>query len=728
MQHLFRLFVFLLFSTTTSIAQAPKELTLKEIWATRTFVAKSVDEGKSMKDGKHFTTLQSGDKETCIIKYEYATGKMVDTILCESKIKTNGERKMFSMEDYLFSPNEQKILLTTNSEAIYRHSSKSENVLYDLMTGNQETLSSGKQMYPEFSPDGNKISFVRDNNIFFKDLADGKEFQVTSTGLQNMIINGSADWVYEEEFSFDKAYAWSPDGKKIAYYEFDESKVKQFSMAIYGTLYPSNYTFKYPKAGERNSSVKIYIFDVPSFSNTLVNTGNDTDQYIPRIKWTNDPSTLCVVRMNRLQNKLDLLLANAKDGSSKIILTEESKTYIDITDDLYFLNDNKTFFWSSEKEGFNHLYHYDLTGKQINQLTKGNWDIIEFNGFDDERKLLYYISAESSPMERDLFSVSLDGKKKTKISSRKGTNSASFSKGFKYFINYHSDANTPSYISLHTSEGKLVRPLEENSGLVATIKDYNLPKKDFFNFTTSEGVILNGWMIKPKNFDTAKKYPVFLTIYGGPGKNTVNDQWEGHNYLWHQFLASKGYIVVSVDNRGTLARGADFKKSTYLQLGKLETMDQIEAAKYFGSLPYVDKSRIGIDGWSFGGYLSSLCMTKGADFFKAGIAVAPVTNWRYYDSIYTERFLRTPQDNAKGYDDNSPINFVKDLKGKYLLVHGTADDNVHFQNSAEMVNALIKANKQFDFFMYPDRNHSIFGNNARLHLYTMMWDFINENL
>jgi dipeptidyl-peptidase-4 len=389
---------------------------------------------------------------------------------------------------------------------------------------------------------------------------------------------------------------------------------------------------------------------------------------------------------------------------------------------------NKGFIWNSELKGFNHLYYYDNNGKLLNQVTSGNFDITELLGYDEKTKTVYYIAAEESPMVRDVYSINLTGQNKKKLSPKPGTNNVTFSEGYKFFINTNTNANTPAYISLHDNQGKLIRVLEDNSKLVTVMKEYDLSPKEFFSFKTEENVSLNGWMIKPANFDKNKKYPVLVTVYGGPGHNTVNDAWESQNYLWHQMLAQKGYIVVSVDNRGTQFRGEEFKKSTYKQMGKLETIDQIATAKYLGSLAYIDKARIGIQGWSYGGYMTSLCMTKGADYFKTGIAVAPVTNWRYYDSIYTERFLQTPQENPSGYDDNSPINFVKLLKGKYLLVHGTADDNVHYQNSIEMTTALVKANKQFDMFMYPDKNHGIYGGTTRLHLYTKMTDFITQNL
>ncbi|MGZ4093416.1 MAG: S9 family peptidase, partial [Bacteroidia bacterium] len=561
-----------------------------------------------------------------------------------------------------------------------------------------------------------------------KDLDNGSETQITTDGENNKIKNGWSDWVYEEEFSKAESFFWNSNGTKIAYIRYDESKVKEFEMAIYNGLYPEQYKFKYPKAGEDNSIVSVHIYDLASKKTVTVDIGKETNIYIPRITWTGDANILSVQRMNRLQNKLELLFADAINGTTKVILTEEAKTYIDITDDLTFLKGNKGFIWSSEKDGFNHLYQYDFTGKLVNQITKGNWDLMEFKGYDEATKTLYYVSTEVSPTDRDLYAVSLDGKSKRKLSTQKGTTDAEFSKSFKYYVSSYSNANTPTVYELHSADGKLIKVLEDNKELVAKLSEYDIAKKEFFTFKTSEGVELNGWMMKPVNFDATKKYPVFQFAYGGPGANECNNQWELFDYPWHQVLCSAGYIVVCVDNRGTLGRGREFKHSTYLQLGKLETIDQIEVAKYMGSQSYVDKNRIGFMGWSFGGYLSSLLITKGADYFKANIAVAPVTNWRYYDNIYTERFMRTPQENASGYDDNSPVNFVKNIKGKFLLIHGTADDNVHFQNSMEMNAALVKNNIPFEFMAYPNKNHGIGGGLTRVHLFSKMFEFIKLNL
>ena len=497
---------------------------------------------------------------------------------------------------------------------------------------------------------------------------------------------------------------------------------------MYNELYPTWYKFKYPKAGEDNAIVSLHIYNLKAESTKKIDTGNETDQYIPRIKWTKNPSLLSYVRLNRLQNNYELFLVDLNKFNSQLFYNEKDEFYVDIEKtEINFLEDKKHVVIISESDGYSHLYLYDINGKLVRQLTKGKWEVTEFVGFDNNLQIFYYVSNEVSPMQKHLYSISIDGISKKQITTKKGTNKVAFSKGFKYFINYHSDANTPAYITLHDSKGNEKRVLEDNKSAKEKMNDYGFVNKEFFSFKTSEDVQLNGWMIKPANFDASKKYPVYMFLYGGPGSQQVNDSWD-YNTVWYQYLAQQGYIVACVDNRGTGGRGKEFKKVTYGQLGKYETIDQIEAAKYYQTLPYVDKDRIGIQGWSYGGYMSTLCLAKGADVFKMAIAVAPVTNWRYYDSIYTERYMGLPKDNADGYDDNSPINHVKKIKGKYLLVHGTADDNVHFQNSTELINALVKANVQFDMQFYVNKNHGIYGGNTRYHLFTKMFDFVKENL
>jgi dipeptidyl-peptidase 4 len=705
-----------------------KNITLEDIWAKGTFRSQGVQNINWMKDGAFYTASENGK----IIKHQVTDGAAVETLFDQASAVENLGKKL-EMEEYALSSDEQKILISSESEPIYRRSSREENYVYDLKTKKLAQLSKGgKQMFATFSPDGSKVAFVRLNNLYMVDLSTMTEKQITTDGKWNHIINGICDWVYEEEFSFARAFQWSPDSKKIAFISFDETKVPEYNMQMWGKLYPTDYRYKYPKAGEANSIASVSIFNLTDSKTVKVDIGKETNQYIPRIRWTNDANVLSLNRLNRLQNKMEILHAEASTGKTNVILTEENKTYVDVdnfADDVYYLSDNKSFVMSSEKDGFKHLYLYDLTGKLIRQITTGNWEVADFYGIDEKSKTLYFTSMEMSNIERQLFSISLDGKMKKQLTTDKGMNSANFSKDFKYYILQNSTTSTPLKVSLHKAPtGQLVKVLEDNATLAKKLTEYNIAPKEFMTIKTSENIELNAWMIKPTDFDPKKKYPVFMYLYGGPGNQQVLNQFDDSNFMWFQHLAQKGYIVACVDNRGTGGKGADFKKVTYLNLGKLEVKDQIEAAKYWGSLPYVDKNRIGIFGWSYGAYVSSNCLFQGADYFKAAIAVSPVTNWRFYDTIYTERFLRTPQENATGYDENSPVTHASKLKGNFLLVHGTGDDNVHFQNSISLEDALIKANKQFQSFYYPNRNHGIYGGVTRLHLYTMMTGFLEKNL
>jgi dipeptidyl-peptidase 4 len=630
-------------------SQAQKSITIDDLWSKYAFMPKSAAGFNAMKDGQYYTDLETDGDFNNIVKYELKSGKKNALLVKGSDVKVGD--KTIDISNYSFSPDESKLLFATESQSIYRRSSLEINYVYDFKTKKITELSeNGKQMFATFSPNGSKVAFVRDNNLFIKDLDLNKETQVTFDGKNNEIKNGWADWVYEEEFSKANYFEWNDDGSKLAFVRFDERKVKEYSFDTYNNnLYPDKVTFKYPKAGEDNSILSVHVYDLATAKTTLVDIGNETDIYVPRIQWTTDKNVLSFQRMNRLQNKVELMFANANDGTSKTILTEEAKTYIDITDDLTFLPNNKGFIWSSEADNYNHLYYYDITGKLINQITKGNFDVIEFKGFDEKLSTLYYISAEQGQINRDLYSIKLNGASKIRLSPLDGTTNVEFSQGLKYYVSSYSNANTPPVYELHSANGKLVKVLEDNAELKSKMKEYQLSTKEFFQFKNADGVMLNGWMMKPQNFDASKKYPVYMFAYNGPGSNECNNAWETFDFWWHSLLNQEGYMVVCVDGRGTLGRGREFKHSTYLQLGKLETIDQIETAKYLGNLPYVDKARIGFQGWSFGGYMASLLITKGADYFKTTIAVAPVTNWKFYDNIYTERFLRKPIDNKSGY-------------------------------------------------------------------------------
>ncbi|BDS14828.1 S9 family peptidase [Aureispira anguillae] len=715
MKNSFFIIAFLSICLNSASAQL-KDISIPQIWEDYRFYPKMVPGFNFMKDGKHYSVQESNE----IIQYDLTSGKKTSVIYSSSDL---------NFSSYTFSADENKLVLETEREQIYRRSSKANFYVWDRKSEKLTAVSkTGKQRYATLDAQGNKIAFVRSNNLFYKEVNSDKEIQITTDGAHNKIINGATDWVYEEEFSMSKAFAWSPEGTKIAFLRFDETMVKEFTYTSYNNeLYPIYNTFKYPKAGEKNSDVTVHIYDLTTKKTVQVQVKGDKDQYIPRIKWVDD-NQLCVTRLNRHQNNLALLLANPKNGSTKVLLKEENKYFIDIHDNLTFL-DNGEFIWTSDEDGYNHIYLYNMKGKKVRQLTKGNFDVIRFYGLDAQKKMLYFQAAKEGAMHRGIYHAPLAGGAIKTLHHQKGVNSAQFSSTFDYYVNTYSNATTPpSYKVYKTQNNQLIRTIEENQPLNNQLKEYNMGKHSFFEFTNSDDVVLNGWVIKPADFDPNKKYPVFMYVYGGPGSQTVMDRWGGQNYMWFQMLAQKGYIIVSVDNRGTDARGQAFRKSTYMNLGGLETKDQIEVAKHFASQPYVDAKRIGIFGWSFGGYLSTSCLAKGADVFKMAIAVAPVINWKWYDTIYTERFMRSPKENNDGYEENSPINFAGQIRGKYLLVHGMADDNVHFQNAAEMARALIAKNIPFDEAYYPNKNHGIYGGYTRAHLYNKMTNFILDNL
>jgi len=722
-------FVILTALNVVSFAQtdSKKEITLEQIWASGMFQPDYVYGLNSMNDGVHYTLLDSdrGSSQK-INQYSYETGKLVKTVVDLSTIElTETKGAPFKIDGYSFSSDEKKLLFSTQTERIYRHSTRSKYYVYDIASKKVELLSTEKQRYATFSPSGNQVAFVRANNLFVKNFETGKETQLTSDGNKNEIINGATDWVYEEEFAFDKAFFWSPTGKSIAYYKFNESEVKEFNMPIYGSLYPKDNPFKYPKAGEKNSTVKIEVANISSGSISSFSPESGVE-YIPRVKWSKTDDALIIYTMNRHQSNLKLINYNPTSKASSILYEENNDAYIDITDNFYVVGENKGFIFTSEKSGFNHLHYQSWNGSKNYQITKGNWEVTEVYGFEEKSGTIYFQGAKVSPMNREVYKTSIKGSAPQKLTPLEGWNDATFSSGFKYFINYHSTASSPAYISLHKNNGKDIRVLKDNTVLNLTLTKCDISKPEFLTIPVN-GEKLNAYMIKPNNFDPTKKYPVLMYVYGGPGSQTVKNSWGGANYLWYQMMAQKGYIIVSVDNRGTGARGGKFKKLTYKQLGKYETEDQVSAAKWLAEQSYVDDKRIGIWGWSYGGYMSSLCLFKGHDVFKTAMAVAPVTNWKYYDSIYTERYMQTPEENS-GYDENSPITHVDSLKGNYLLIHGTGDDNVHFQNSIEMVTALQKANKQFDFMMYPNKNHGIYGGNTRYHLFKLLTDYVEENL
>jgi dipeptidyl-peptidase-4 len=668
---------------------------------------------------------------------EFVPGFITETddSLFDPQVVVDAEGKKIDTRDYQVSADKKRVLFFNGRESIYRRSAKSTVYVYDVASKKTILLNKGKVLHPTFSPDGSKLAYVFDNNLYVYDIGSGKTTAVTTDGKWNSIINGNCDWVYEEEFEFTRAFEWSPNGSYIAYYKFDESEVKEYEFTVFDDSYNKQYSYKYPKAGEQNSKVEIHIYNV--------NNGQDVkakylqgDIYIPRIKWTQQDDKLVVYWMNRHQDDLKLLLTEAATGDLLTMYEEKNKYYVEINDNWWFLKDGKNFLFTSEMNGWNQLYLYSLDGKKKIQINKMKYDIASVEGVDENNRMVYYSLAYPTPLDRNLFASDFDGKNTYMLTNGTGWHRIELNDNFTKFYDYYSTINDPQVVSLYdltkTNKGLTAvknKTVNESAKLKSVLSQYALGKAELIRVPNSKGDTLNGWMLKPANFDPSKKYPVLFCNYGGPGSQQVSNRF-GAVSMWHQMLAQNGIIVVSVDNTGTGFRGEEFKKKTYLQLGKFEIEDQIDAAKYLASLPFIDKDRIGHWGWSFGGFMSSLAITKGSDVFKAAIAVAPVTSWRFYDNIYTERYMRTPQENPKGYDENAPLNFTDRIRGKFLLIQGTADDNVHFQNSVELVKALVKSNIDFESAYYPNKNHGISGqaDNTTFHLYSKMTNWLYQNL
>lgn len=715
--------------TLTLSSMAQKEITYKTL-TDGTFNAKSVGGLRPMADGEHYTTLSDG----VIARFRYKDGAVADTIFDAAKHSAN-----LKVNGYTLSEDESKIMIPTEREAIYRHSSRAKNLVFDRLTGKLTELSpNGKQQEATISPDGRIAAFVRDNNLFIVDLATGQERAVTNDGRFGEILNGIPDWVYEEEYSFSRAYEWAPDSRSIAYYRFDESRVKSYDMGTFnGKLYPENYSFKYPKAGEDNSLVTIHVYEIDKQRDRTVEIGSQTDIYIPRIEWIDSKSEpqLVVHHLNRLQNDYQILLTEPIDDGNKKIATrtiyhEQNPRYVERINNqtATFLPNHQGFIIKSERDGWMHLYHYDMQGREIRQITHGKWEVTDLTALNNHKGKIYYQSTERSALGRDMYVIGMDGRGKKLLSTERGTNRAVFSRnsrniGPQYYINYHSSAETPTVVTLHNSDGKLIRTLEDNAALRSTIAQYNMPKKEFFTFTNPEGVAINGYMLRPADFDSTRRYPVFMTQYSGPGSQRVQDAW---GLSWETALLREGVIVVCVDPRGTGFRGEEFRKCTYGRLGDLETADQIAAARYMGTKSWVDPERIAIYGWSYGGFMALNCILQGADVFALAVSVAPVTSWRYYDTIYSELYCGLPQVTPYAYDGNTPLSNAERLKGKLLIAHGTGDDNVHIQNTYEMISKLSKAGKPFDMMIYPDQNHSM--GSSRDHLMNHIIEYVKREL
>lgn len=717
-------------------AQGSKALDLKEITSGK-FRAEGIQGVIPMADGEHYTQMNA--EGTQIIKYSFRTGQQVEVVFDVTKAR---ECTFKRFDGYTFSPDGSKILIRTETQPIYRHSYKAVHYLYTIKRNIVEKLSEGgPQQSPVFSPDGNMVAFVRDNNIFLvKMLYGNSESQVTEDGKFNHVLNGIPDWVYEEEFSFATALEFSPDNTMLAFIRFDESEVASFTFPIFAgqaphysalETYPGAYTYKYPKAGEANSKVSVHTFDIKSKVTRKMKLPLDPDGYIPRIRFTQDAAKLAIMTLNRNQNRFDLYFADPRSTLCKLVLRDESPYYINesVFDNIMFYPQNFSFI--SEKDGYSHLYWYSMGGNLVKQVTKGKFEVKRFIGWDAATNTFYFESNEESPLRTAVYKTDKKGGR-IKLSEKAGTNSAIFSSNLKYFMNTYSNLQTPAVITLNDNTGKVLKTLVTNQKLKETLAQYQLPKKEFFTFRTSQGTELNGWMIKPADFNESKKYPVLLYQYSGPGSQEVVDKWgiggDRGGIGWDAYMASKGYVIVCVDGRGTGGRGAEFAKCTYLNLGVKEAQDQVETAKHMAAQPYVDKSRIGIWGWSFGGYMTIMSMSEGTPIFKAGAAVAAVTDWKFYDTVYVERFMRTPQQNAEGYKAGSAFTRAANLNGRLLLVHGMADDNVHFQNCAEYSECLVQADKQFDMQVYTNRNHGIYGGNTRYHLFTRLTEFFLNNL
>ena len=690
-----------------------QEITLDKIYSGQ-YRGRGISGISSLSDGEHYAVIEGN----AIVKYSYVNTHKIGNIV---------DGKYYNYE---FSNDESKILLLIESLPIYRHSFLGKYQVKDLKSGREVLINGGKLIQePRFSPDASKVAFVEGNNLFYQDLETGKITQITTDGEKNHILNGVSDWVYEEEFGHSRQYEWTKNSDAIVFVKSDETAVREVNLPIYqGNLYPEEMKFKYPKAGEENSKVSAFMYQLSNKKLSKIDLSAFKGYYIINVVPTQKYDEVVLITSERNQNAMDILKVNTKTGKTTKLFTEIDEKWIDTDKNIIeFLEDN-SFIWASERDGYRHLYWYNENGKLKKQITKGNWEVVEYYGFNPKTKEVFIQTTQNGSINKVISKVNINTGKSLIISEKEGNNIANFSKNYRYFIETSSAVDKPYTYTLKDKDGILIKDLQNNKEQYKRLERDNFVAKEFFTIPNAVGDSMNAWIIKPKNFDKMKKYPVLMYQYSGPGSQSVENSWDNGNALWFNMLAQKGYLVVCVDGRGTGFRGAKYKKATYKNLGKYEIEDQITAAKWLGNQPYVDANRIGIFGWSFGGYMTSLALTKGADTFKLGIAVAPVTNWRYYDSIYTERFMGTPQENPSGYDDNSPTNFAHLLKGKLYIIHGTADDNVHFQNAMEFSEALIQHKKQFDFMAYPDKNHGIYGGNTRQHLYELMTNYILKNL
>jgi dipeptidyl-peptidase-4 len=702
-------------------------LTVERIFSAD-FRLRSLPESRWMANGQRYSYVEERDGVTSIVAEDAQTG--AKTVLVDgSRLVPAGQGKAIEIEEYDWSADERKVLIFTNSQPVWRQNTKGQFYVWDLAAQRLTAVSGapGWQQFAKLSPDGTRVGFVRDNDLWVSDLATGRETRLTRDGSET-VINGTFDWVYEEELDLRDGWRWSPDGARIAFWRIDDGPVQSFTwMRDTGGSYSQPVALRYPKAGSPNPKARVGVVETATARTTWIDTGPDSSVYLARMEWAESPTEVMVQRLNRHQNRLEVLMADARTGRVRPVLTETDSAWVDVDDDLSFIRGGRQFLWSSERDGFNHLYLYNRDGTVARQLTRGRWDVTQVFGVDEQGGWVYFSATEQGPQQRHLYRVRLDGSGFERLTKEPGTHSVQLSPRAPYYLDSYSRASSPPVITLHRTDGSPVRTLVDNAEVRGKLAALSIREPEFFSFTNSGGTELNGWMIKPRDFDPSKKYPVLMFVYGGPGSQTVTDAWSTRNYLWHQLLAQRGYVVVSVDNRGTGGRGRDFKKQTYLRLGVREAADQIDAANWVARQPWADAQRLGLWGWSYGGYTTAFTLTQANSPFKAGIVVAPVADWRLYDTIYTERFMRTPQENAAGYDAGSPLKHIAGVRARLLLVHGSGDDNVHFQNSVQLVDALQAAGKQFTFMMYPDRNHGIAGGRS-VHLFTMMTDWVTQNL
>lgn len=718
---------FMLAFAVIAFGQA-KKITVEKIWDDFYFYPRGVAGYTAMPKSDCYTVVKRGGIE----RYSFATGELINMLLSNADLErlSGGTVDISKISGYEFTADESKIVLAIDEESIWRRSTLAFYYVYDIAAKTLTLVAdtNTKLHFAVLTEDGTKVLFARDCDLFYQELATGKITQITRDGKPNAILNGYADWVYEEELDMSRAASWSPDGTKIAFLRFDESRVKEYNFALYDELYPTDFKYKYPKAGEDNSLVDVYIYDVAAKSLTKVDLGDNSNCYFPRVYWMPNSQDAVILKLNRHQDRLDFIRYNTATRQQDIVYTDQNDKWLDVTDNYYFLSDNNSMIVTSERNGFNHIYKVTFGG-EIKQLTNGDWEVNEIQYVNEKKKLIYYLSNESGVLNRDLYVINFDGKKKHLLTKGDGWASTEFCPNGNYYRLQYSDLNTLPKYTINEKSGKELRVLNDNKHVKETMDKYGFVNREIIHFTTEDGTELYGWMMKPANFDPNKRYPVMMNCYGGPGSQQVMNAYSSAQDLaFYQMLAQHGYISVCVDGRGTATRGDAFKKVIYQQMGKYEAIDQIAAANWLKKQPYVDGDRIGIWGWSFGGYLSALSLFRGDGAFKMAISVAPVTNWRYYDNIYTERFMRTPQENPDGYDLNSPTTYAKDLKGKYFLIHGTADDNVHFQNAMELVKALNEAGVEYDQFFFPNKNHFIMGGNTRTYLYNKLAKYILENL